>query len=91
METKKVKTNSIELFNLFLQLDRTYSLGTVGRAVRFILSNENYIANDFGVNESDFNLYKDILLTHNPAKISSNLIAGIYFGTSNDLVFKFRR
>ena len=90
-ETKKVKTNSIELFNLFLQLDRTYSLGTVGRAVRFILSNENYIANDLGVNESDFNLYKDILLTHNPAKISSNLIAGIYFGTSNDLVFKFRR
>lgn len=90
-ETRQSKTTSLEMFNRFLQLDRTYSLGTLGRPTKFLLSTDTYVSNDMGICESDFDLYKDILLTHIPAKISPTLIAGIYFGSSNDLLFKFRR
>ena len=90
-ETRQSKVTSFEMFNKFLQLDRTYSLGPINRSIKFLLMNELYVSNDLGICESDFDLYKDILLTHTPAKISPNIIAGIYFGSSNDLLFKFRR
>ena len=90
-ETRMFKTSSVEMFNRFLQLERTYSLDSVNKAVKFLLLNNVYTPNDLGICESDFDLYNDILLTHKPAKISPTLIAGVYFGSSYDLLFKFRR
>lgn len=89
--TIKSRTSSEEFFNKFCSLDRSYSLGNIRTSVNYYLVQNEFIPNDLGIIDSDFNLFNDILLSNTPVEVAPNVLSGVYFGYDEGLSFKFKR
>lgn len=88
-ETLLNKSDSVNIETLeeFLKETRTFNIAKYYKASMFLMSEEEFIPNDV-ISESDFQIFKDILLLHNPYEIRNGL-----FGVVEDsnFTFKFRR
>lgn len=78
---------------LFIANDRTYDICNTKLIpkVLFLLNNDEFVNNDFGVTQEDFNYYQDILKYSEGIKIESNIFVGLSIQTDKGLSFKFKR
>lgn len=80
-----------EVFLNFLKTDRSYQLGiNLKNQVLFCLINNEYVVNDVGISQSDFQLFQDILLKSSPVVISHQIFLGLLISEVASLQFRYR-
>lgn len=80
--------SNLDSFDYFVSQTRSYDLISIKRAVKLLISEDEFIVNDL-ISEKDFKLFKDILLYYRPIEILPEVF-GILYETEQGFSFKFR-
>lgn len=88
-ESLSNKSDSINIDALedFLKETRTFNIAKYFKASMFLMGEEEYIANDV-ISESDYQVFKDIILLHKPYEVRKGLFGVV---DDADFTFKFRK
>lgn len=76
---------NVEALYEFTHEDRDFDLVRYYKAAMFLMTNQEYIANDL-ISENDFEWFKDLLTYHQPFEVRS----GVFGVVQDDLNFSFK-
>ena len=84
--------SNMESLRYFMDRDLTYPIcnSKTTRSISFLISQEEFIPNDFNVTENEFNILKDIILYASHDQIKPNIWSGLSYKSDHGLSFKFK-
>lgn len=91
-DTSEDKRLNLDLFKAFANVNTDFYIcsNNTKCGVYYLLTQDEFLTNDVGVSENDFELFKDILLYANVVKVRPNIWSGLLFDSEHGLSFKYK-